>query len=451
MSSFLNDHNREVLIMHQQMNQQRETVFSPNDLLENNLTSDESDQDNIIQTESVSSTSAELLNKILSNANQQGKNVAQLKELAQTAQTVELTRKAQKGGRQLDYNNYKREAHVNVSDYINNRLSKYENTDSETSVFLENLTGGNTKDKYLNSNTSAFLDGEETKNRNKYLDSNTSAFTGGDDKKELETDTDVFLQNINRKLNELTGGNGTNNANADTDTDVFLQNISKKLNELTGGAKDDNIEINSSVSTEQFLNYIEQKLNNNLKGGDINNILQDSFIKGMNKGGYLNKNKKRISQQDILNRIRMSGGGSKDDDSEDDSEDDSSDSSSSSKSSSSGSEPKTKHTKQDDDDSIGGSSSDPDSDFGSESGSESGSGSESESDSESGFVHNQESIGGSDDSLSSIIVSSGGNSETPYMISDSLHTEDINLVSFSPKVMNRSSKKSSKKSKKSKK
>ena len=59
---------------------------------------------------------------------------------------------------------------------------------------------------------------------------------------------------------------------------------------------------------------------------------------------------------------------------------------------------------------------------------------------------------GSEDSLSSIIISSGGNSETPYMISDSLNTEDINLVSFSsPKKMKRSSKKSKKSKKSSKK
>ena len=33
-------------------------------------------------------------------------------------------------------------------------------------------------------------------------------------------------------------------------------------------------------------------------------MLQDSFIKGINKGGCLENN--RISQQDILNRTRMS-------------------------------------------------------------------------------------------------------------------------------------------------
>ena len=163
----------------------------------------------------------------------------------------------QSGGKQINYDNYKKNAHMKVSDYINKNISEYENSD---------------------------------------------------------TDTSAFLQNINNKLNELSGGNNNINNNTDTDTSVFLQNINKKLNELTGGQ---NVELNSSVSTEHFLNYIENKLNNNLNnnlnGGDINNILQDSFIKGMKKGGYLDKN--RISQQDILNRIRMSGGGGANDDS----------------------------------------------------------------------------------------------------------------------------------------
>ena len=297
----------------------------------------------------------------------------------------------QSGGKQINYDNYKKNAHMKVSDYINKNISEYENSD---------------------------------------------------------TDTSAFLQNINNKLNELSGGNNNINNNTDTDTSVFLQNINKKLNELTGGQ---NVELNSSVSTEHFLNYIENKLNHNLQGGDINNILQDSFLKGMNKGGYL-KNKKKISQQDILNRIRMSGGGKKDD--EDDSSSSSSDSdsdsdsdkSSSSSSSKNNNKNKKKYKNDSESSDTNGGSDSRDSDYSKDS-------SESlESDDKDDENYTTQKGGSdSDDSLSSIIISSGGNSETPYMISDSLHTEDINLVSFSPKQkhMNRSSKKTKKSSKKS--
>ena len=84
-----------------------------------------------------------------------------------------------------------------------------------------------------------------------------------------------------------------------SDTSVFLNNTAKHLNQLTGG----NEELNTNISTEEFLNYVETKLNNNLSGGDINNILQDSFMKGINKGGYLDND--TITQQDILNRLRI--------------------------------------------------------------------------------------------------------------------------------------------------
>jgi len=108
----------------------QEPFFSTNDLeFQNNFTSEQSEQDGNIHTESISSTSADLVNKILHNANQQGRIVEDQKRLGRTLQTVIKVGDIKEGGRQLDYNNYKREAHVNVSDYINNRLSKYEKKD----------------------------------------------------------------------------------------------------------------------------------------------------------------------------------------------------------------------------------------------------------------------------------------------------------------------------------
>lgn len=86
---------------------------------------------------------------------------------------------------------------------------------------------------------------------------------------------------------------------SDSDTSVFLNNTAKHLNQLTGG----NVELNKKASTEEFLDYVENKLNNNLTGGDINNILQDSFMKGINKGGYIDND--TITQQDILNRLKL--------------------------------------------------------------------------------------------------------------------------------------------------
>jgi hypothetical protein len=351
----------------------------------------------------------------------------------------------QKGGELLNYNNIKQKAHIEVSNYINNDISKYENN-------LDNT----------------------------------------------ETDTEVFLQNINNKLNELGGGNMELNSNS-------------------------NSNLNSNVSTEQFLDYVENKLNNNLKGGDINNILQDSFVKGMNKGGYLEND--TITQQDILNRIRMSGGrndddvdvdddesdesNDSDDDSDDETESDSSDdkdksdsdnksskmdkkktSSSSSSdnallydsdnnnsdnetSESSESSQSSKSSETDKQDMDGGKHNDSSTSSNDSKSSDSKSSSDSsESSSSSSSTKINYTTGPSakrvnkteydsesdEDSLSSIIVSSEDKSVTPYMMSSSsLKTEDINLISFSPKKESKksnkksnkkSSKKSSKKSKK---
>jgi hypothetical protein len=381
-------------------------------------------------------SSVEAIDNILKNAIKQKLNAEEQETNAMfLKQQVESQKDKRdlRGGRQLDYNNYKNNAHINVSDYITQKLSKYENTDSDTSVFLENM---NNK---LNN------------------------VAGGYKSNHIESDTAIFLQNINNKINELKGSGNVKANNSETDTSIFLQNINNKLNELTGGNNNkanDNIEINSSVSTEHFLNYIENKLNNNLEGGDINNILQDSFIKGMNEGGYLNKKKTKISQQDILNRIKMSGGGgSKDDSSDSDSDSESDSESNSDSSQSSNKKPYThKKNKSDSNDSIGGSDTESDEDTDSEEDSDKDTDEDTETDEDNNFQtkHGEKKPifdGGSEDSLSSIIISSGENSETPYMISDSLNTEDINLVSFSsPKKPKRSTKKSSKKSsKKSKK
>ena len=294
------------------------------------------------------------------------------------------------GGEQLNFENYKNRAHVEVSDYINNNISKYDTVESETS------------------------------------------------------NTEVFLQNINDKL--IGGGNYSAKEEENSDYD--------------GG----NIEINSSVSTEHFLDYIENKLNNNLKGGDINNILQDSFIKGMNEGGYLDKKPPKISQQDILNRIRMSGGAKKnkndddDDDDDDDEEDDKSsdEDDSSSESSESSSSTKNEYTtkniskrsnnkkkSEDDSDDDSDSDSDKDSNESNDSNDSDDSDVSNDSDKDDNVASESEPVKKTyknkksttqqidSESLSDIIVTSE-KSITPYMLSNSsLQTEDINLVSFS--------------------
>jgi len=99
--------------------------------------------------------------------------------------------------------------------------------------------------------------------------------------------------------NDISRFENTEVSVSDSDTSVFLNNTAKHLNQLTGG----NVELNTNASTEEFLDYVENKLNNNLTGGDINNILQDSFMKGINNGGYIDND--TITQQDILNRLRL--------------------------------------------------------------------------------------------------------------------------------------------------
>jgi hypothetical protein len=90
-----------------------------------------------------------------------------------------------------------------------------------------------------------------------------------------------------------------------SDTETFLKRLDNKIIEFNGG----NNEINSDISTEHFLNYLEEKLQkskNTQSGGAVNKILKDSFIEGINKGNYIDND--TITQQDIINRIRMSGG-----------------------------------------------------------------------------------------------------------------------------------------------
>jgi len=313
----------------------------------------------------------------------------QTSEISETPQTEFSTTSpmnyGQSGG-QLDNNSLKKKTHTEVSDFINNEISKFENNS--------------------------------------------------------ESETSVFLQNINDKLSGI-GQNGQG--------------------------------VNSDVSTEKFLNYIEDKLNNNLNGGDINNILKDSFIEGMNKGGYLEND--TITQQDIINRIRMSGGaydesessdsdesvndqdggkhdddndqnGGKHDDDDDDDDDDSSDSDSSESSSDSDDTKTSKKNKRmkktDDEDTDTETESDSDSDD-KESDSDDEEDEDDDEDDESDkelFISdgkaskkNKKSHKIDGGSLSSLIVTSNDNSVTPYMMSSDTHslkTDDIDLISFSP-------------------
>jgi hypothetical protein len=312
--------------------------------------------------------------------------ILRLTELKVLKQQQEQEGGEQEGGEQLNFNNIKQNAHLEVSKYIINDIAEYENN--------------------------------------------------------TVSDTDVFLQNINKNIN----------------------------NKLEGG----NIELNSNVSTERFLDYIEDKLNNNLNnnlnGGDINNILQDSFIKGMNKGGYLDND--TITQQDILNGIRMYGGKKNESETESDEDSDNEDSDneeseleSELESESESDSDKLKFNTKRSSDKRGQNKYDSSSDSSSDSNSDSNSDSDDESESSSGknnyttgpsvkrgkktenYKYNSDS---DSDSLSSIIVTSEDKSVTPYMVSSSsLQTDDINLISFSPKhTTKKSSKKSTKKSSK---
>ena len=141
----------------------------------------------------------------------------------------------------------------------------------------------------------------------------------GGNQTDLKKRTHYEVSNfINNDISRFENTEVESVSDSDSDTSVFLNNTAKHLNQLTGG----NVELNTNASTEEFLDYVENKLNNNLTGGDINNILQDSFMKGINKGGYIDND--TITQQDILNRLRLyvngnkKGGRGKDNEDEDD-------------------------------------------------------------------------------------------------------------------------------------
>jgi hypothetical protein len=201
--------------------------------------------------------------------------------------------------------------------------------------------------------------------------------------------------------------------------------------------------------------------------GNINNILEDSFIKGIQNGGYLDND--TITQQDIINRIKMSGGENHEDSNSEDSDDsdnsddsenlNESDKSESSDESESESESEKKETETNDDsdsdlnsDSVesnenkdnldGGRKKSKDDSSESSESSDSSSSSSSDTDSESDNEikyktgHNISRVKKNNDSVSSSIIISSDKSVsvTPYMLSESsLKTDDINLVSFSPK------------------
>ena len=323
-------------------------------------------------------------------------------------------------------------------------------------------------------------------------------------RKKTHRDVSKFINN-NISEYEKIENNSESEIVSDSDTSVFLNNTAKKLNQLNGG----NVELNTNASTEEFLDYVENKLNNNLTGGDINNILQDPFI----KGGYIDND--TITQQDILNRLRLyvnqnqEGGDEPDDDQEsyDDqasdsesgqdggkrknnlSEDDSSsseDDSSSSDSSDDSSEedefeksssikikvnskrPKSLLVDKTDDsdyldnktkqknkrsdfsvfnnDKVDDDDDDEDDDDDDEDDDDDDEDDHSEDDDEETDSSNSEhkkkdkknkKVDYSADSLSSIIISSEKGSITPYMMSSdrSLQTDDINLITFSPKNM----------------
>jgi hypothetical protein len=327
-------------------------------------------------------------------------------------------------------------------------------------------------------------------------------------RKKTHRDVSKFINN-NMSEYEKIENNSESEIVSDSDTSVFLNNTAKKLNQLNGG----NVELNTNASTEEFLDYVENKLNNNLTGGDINNILQDPFI----KGGYIDND--TITQQDILNRLRLyvnqnqEGGDEPDDDqesyddqasdsesgqdggkrknnlSEDDSsssEDDFSNSSSDSDSSDDSSEesefeksssikikvnskrPKSllvdktddsdyldnkkqknkrsvfsvfNNDKVDDDDEDDEDVDDDDEDEEDDEDDHSEDDDEDDEETDSSNSEHKKKdkknkkVDYSADSLSSIIISSEKGSITPYMMSSdhSLQTDDINLISFSPK------------------
>ncbi len=371
--------------------------------------------------------------------------------LKKAEQARQAEQAVQAGGKTNDYN---------ISSTSQENFIQTDGKTNDYNISSTSQTGGKTNDYNISSTSQEnFIQtGGKT---NDYNISSTSQENfiqkGGEQVKFSDVKNKAHIDITNNIDKEFSKYENINTS----DTETFFKNIDNKINEMKGGEQ----ELTSEVSTEQFLNYLEKKINDAQTGGSVNKILKDSFIEGINKGDYIDND--TITQQDIINRIRMSGGRDNNDseeeepeqdnedetkqdseeepvqdggdtDEDDSSSDDSDDSSESDKSSDSEKNKKEKkkvnrnklnkkNKKDDSSSSENEDSSESDTD-------ESDNSSSDSDDDENLHVRRQLKKNASDDSLSSIIISSENKSITPYMLSSSsLNTNDINLVSFSPK------------------